>query len=92
LNRIKKLYFLLKNRTFDPHAAKAQIKKLWYLKDQGTVEMTSPPEHQKDLQMVTTSLKDQALQDRENPLQQANSKKIIIAAMQVPDKKVPHHP
>ncbi len=39
------MYFSPKNTTFDPHAAKALNKKLWYLKDQGTVATTDPATH-----------------------------------------------
>jgi hypothetical protein len=49
---------LPKKRTFDPHAAKAQNKKIWYLRDQQVVATTSQKEQQAEAQEATTSPKD----------------------------------
>ncbi|MDB4920972.1 MAG: hypothetical protein JWQ54_2955 [Mucilaginibacter sp.] len=52
-----------KNANFDPHAAKAQKKKLWHLTDQGTVATTNPADHQTGLQKPVTGQKDQPHQE-----------------------------
>jgi hypothetical protein len=49
---------LPKKRTFDPHAAKAQNKKIWYLRDQQVVATTSPREQRAGAQEATINLKD----------------------------------
>ena len=48
-----------KNLTFDPHAAKAQNKKIWYLKGQRRAATVSPADHQTEPQKVAIT--------RENP-------------------------
>ncbi len=67
LNRFKKLIEPTKNTNFDPLSEIAQSKKLWYLKDQGTVVMTSPTDHPK----VMTSPKKRDLPVLTNPQIQA---------------------
>jgi len=49
-----------------PHAAKALTKKLWYLRDQGTVVTTNPADRQTGLQKQVTGRKDH-LHQGENP-------------------------
>jgi hypothetical protein len=47
-----------KKRIFDPHAAKAQNKKIWYLRDQQVVATTSQKEQQAVAQKATKNPKD----------------------------------
>jgi hypothetical protein len=68
LNPIKKLCFLLKKCTFDPHAAKAQNKKIWYLRDQQVVATTSQEDHQAEAQEATINPKDRHLLQKAKPL------------------------
>jgi hypothetical protein len=65
------LFFWLKCCTFDPHAAKAQNKKLWYLKDQQVVATTGPTTHQAAQKVVAKTQKDHHLPQQENPSVQA---------------------
>jgi hypothetical protein len=73
-----------KNANFDPHAAKAQKKKLWHLTDQGTVATTNPADHQTRLQKPVTGQKDQLPQEEIphkvliKPKAPAHQKNIIV--------------
>jgi len=71
LNRFKKLIKPTKNTNFDPLSEIAQSKKLWYLKDQGTVVMTSPTDHQARHPKVMNSPKKRDLPVTINPQIQA---------------------
>jgi hypothetical protein len=50
---------LAKKRNFDPHAAKALNKKLWYLRDQQVVATTNPESRHQGVQDPTTDQKNQ---------------------------------
>jgi hypothetical protein len=50
---------LAKKRNFDPHAAKALNKKLWYLRDQQVVATTNPESRHQGVQNPTTDQKNQ---------------------------------
>jgi len=54
----KKLKKCLKKRNFDPHAAKALNKKLWYLKDQAMAGTINPEDHQAGLTSPMTGQKE----------------------------------
>jgi len=56
-----------KKRNFDPHAAKALNKKIWYLRDQQVVAMTGQENQQAEAQEATISQKDRQPQ-RVKPL------------------------
>lgn len=50
---------MAKKRNFDPHAAKALNKKLWYLRDQQVVATTNPESRHQGVQDPTTDQKNQ---------------------------------
>jgi hypothetical protein len=60
---------MAKNSTFDPHAAKALIKKIWHLTNQGAVVATNPADHQTGLPKAMTMLKNHFPPPAENPHQ-----------------------
>jgi hypothetical protein len=60
---------LPKKRIFDPHAAKAQNKKIWYLRDQQVVATTSQEDHPGEAQKATINPKDQHQPPKAKPLQ-----------------------
>ena len=96
LNRCKKLIKPTKNTNGDSLSEIAQSKKLWYLKDQGTVVMTNPPDHLAGLQKVMTSPKRQDQPVIINPQiqapknQAAGLKEITTAIQPAVVKKVCH--
>ena len=55
-----------KNANFDPHAAKALNKKLWYLKDQQVVATTGPTNHRAAQKVVAKTQKDHHLPQQGN--------------------------
>jgi hypothetical protein len=71
LNRFKNLFFWVICCTFDPHAAKAQNKKIWYLKNQQEVATTDQTDHQTAPKAVVTNQKDHHPHLQENHLAKA---------------------
>jgi hypothetical protein len=71
LNPIKKLFFSLNCPTFVPHAAKAQNKKIWYLRDQRVVATTGQTNHQTAQKAEVTDQKDPLPHQQENHLARA---------------------
>jgi hypothetical protein len=65
---------LAKKRNFDPHAAKALNKKLWYLRDQQVVATTNPESRHQGVQNPTTDQKNQHQPQKVKPLQTERKK------------------